>query len=198
MQVNQNRKKEVIQYVNESKDYTFANFITEHNLGNNALYRASDVVIKCPFHEDEVPSCSMNDTMHAFMCFSCGRHGSYIEFLTMYSNEIEGINTNFYEKLNQLLREDEMMQLSLGYSTIYEESKFEIKDRKPFRAKKGLNLTTTYLELADEMLRRKCTKQQISLAISLMQKEFSVQEISSAVFEEKRELNYDLGKLIGG
>lgn len=179
MQVNKKRKKKVLEYIRASNDYSFEKFINEHKLGRNALYRASDVVIECPFHEDLAPSCSMNDSIGAFQCFSCGRHGSYIDFLVMYANEIEGIHTNFYQMLNSLLRDDRIMQSSLGFSTIYENGSVKLLGkREKVQLRDGVSHIGTFVELADEIKKRKLTEKEIRLFISLMQQDFTVEEVS--------------------
>ena len=52
MIVNQEIKAKVEQYIRNSDQYTFKNFIQKYKLGTGMLVRASDLVIQCPFHID--------------------------------------------------------------------------------------------------------------------------------------------------
>ena len=37
--------------------------------------------IHCPFHDDERPSCSVNQTNKLYNCFGCGEHGNVLDFI---------------------------------------------------------------------------------------------------------------------
>lgn len=40
--------------------------------------------IKCPFHEDDKPSCHIYTETNTFHCFGCGAAGDQIEFIEKY------------------------------------------------------------------------------------------------------------------
>lgn len=200
MMINENCLKKAVEYINASESYTFRNFIREHALDKDLVERPYDVVIRCPFHNDEAPSCSMNDTLHVFNCFSCGRHGSYVKFLALYSTEIEGIHLGYYQCVNSILKSDAVMQAALGFSTIYTPNKTPIqnKKREHFKAVKGKMIPDNYLELSSMMLARGCDISNKILAILLMQSHVLPEDIYNEIFEGKKhkhEKVYDLEEM---
>jgi len=43
--------------------------------------QGSSFRIRCPFHEDERPSCSVNTNKKVYNCFSCGDNGNILDFI---------------------------------------------------------------------------------------------------------------------
>ena len=172
--------------VNPKARYSFQAFCAENKLLEGATYRANDIVIACPFHDDESPSCSINEYKVVYNCFSCGRHGGYINFITEYDNVINARKIGVYQKLNELLRQDAEMQAALGIHSIYggTEDSFKLEDGlKKFQPKLEANfIPTNYLELVDYMMYKKCSFNLIKFALSLMQSDIPVYEAYVEVF----------------
>ena len=84
--------------------YSFDFFCREHGLYKNGKeLRSGGVVIACPFHRDDSPSCSLNDEMGVFNCFSCGG-GSYWKFIHRYHTEVLGEEIGMYQLMNSYLQ----------------------------------------------------------------------------------------------
>ena len=207
MIVDDGKLKQVIEYVNSSPDYSFERFIKEHNLEKDSVQRAFDVVIKCPFHVDYSPSCSMNDTLHVFNCFSCGRSGSYVKFRALYSTEVEGIRSDYYHVANKLLRSDAAMQAALGFNTIFKNMAIPSNSRKRnrFSVTKGEVAPASFLELSSLLMASGANEEMITLFILLMQQGFSVTDVYNELFGKKAVRHdsgnvtvYDLENLFNG
>lgn len=203
MRVNAELQQQVVEYINNSDMYTFERFVIEHRLDDDSVKRDHDIIIKCPFHGiDEAPSCSLNDKIHGYHCFACGAKGNYVRFVTDYDIKIQGIRTNYYQKLNDILREDPFMQASLGFSTIYTKDDMystNIKEHKRFRANKNKFVPETYLELSTQMKKDKCTKEEIIFAILQMQKKIPANEIYRNMHENERKLqsfDFDINEIL--
>jgi DNA primase len=71
-------------YVKEHADFTAV--LEHYNI--TTIWSGDQVRIKCPFHDDDNPSCSVNLTAKVFNCKagSCGKHGNVLHFV----QEIEG------------------------------------------------------------------------------------------------------------
>lgn len=80
--------------VNPKARYSFQAFCAENKLLEGATYRANDIVIACPFHDDESPSCSINEYKGVYNCFSCGRHKLSDKELLQYAIDNGIINTD--------------------------------------------------------------------------------------------------------
>lgn len=206
MQVNKERAQRVIDYVNKTARvwadtksgtdrYTFSRFVKEHGIGEGQKERGHEVLISCPFHEDESPSCSLNEQRRMYHCFSCDRGGSYLDFAIECERTLYGSTVSFYAYLNRLLREDAVMRTTLGFNTLYEEETVSL-DFKRFRPRLIFSpVPTTYLELADAMQRMALTENEIVFGILLMQKGSSPEEIYYAL--KKPETEHTGGELYG-
>lgn len=217
--------KKVIDYMNEQTDswlyaggkdvtikearFSFRRFAHEHNLLKEAVFRLHDTVITCPFHEDASPSFSFNDEMHVYKCFSCERHGNYASFLTDYDTDVIGRMSGFYQKVNEILIDDLVMQAALGFSTIFVSDEISLKDGlKKFKPNinKGTQYPTTHLELSSMMIARGCSVQEIKLFILLMQSGSEPADIYRELYSSKavgtvdrvEQSEFDLGKIMMG
>lgn len=181
MKINKDIQKDVESYVKNSEFYTFKRFIKEHKLDDGAINRGFDILIKCPFQDkDDSPSCSCNDKMNAFHCFACGASGNYIKFVADYDNKVNGLHTNYYQKLNDLLHSDPAMQSSVNAETIYVKESIYDTDLKGYVRPKIIKQScppANYLELSDWMLKKKCTNEEKIYMILQMQKGVSAIEI---------------------
>lgn len=207
MQVNKENAKKVLEYTekltrswvstgNVSKfgaqadpraRYSFQKFLADNNLMQNAIHRMDDIVIECPFHNDETPSCSINEYKGVFNCFSCSRHGNYITFIKEFDNVILGRSTSFYQKVNEILQNDQTMQAELGIHTIYGgvDDNFNMEEAmQKFHPeiKKDSHMVTNYVELISLMQKRNCSYKELKFAILLMQKGLTPMEVYNEVF----------------
>ena len=202
MIVNQEIKAKVEQYIRNSDQYTFKNFIQKYKLGTGMLVRASDLVIQCPFHIDESPSCSMNDSIDRYHCFSCGAHGNYINFLVEYDLKVIGKKTNYYQKLQELLQADPIMQAAIGSNSIFVKQDFSniARERVKYKFNRGVNLPASYTEMADLMKHQKKSEEEIIAFILLMQNGMSVENIYQTLFMEETDIksnqSYDMASLL--
>lgn len=203
MKVNNDLQKQVVEYINSSELYTFERFIKENRLDDEVIRRDHDVIIKCPFHgEDEAPSCSLNDKIHGYHCFGCTAKGNYIRFITDYDVKIKGLHTNYYQKINDLLQADPIMQAALGFNTIYTKEdtyNSDLKEHKRFRAIKDKFVPETYLELCTQLKKENCTEEQIIFSILQMQKGTSASAIYRNLHEDifgLQKMNFDINEIL--
>lgn len=171
----------------ERARFSFYKFLVDNNLLQDAEEKNSDLWIPCPFHDDASPSCSINEQKYVYNCFSCGRHGNLISLIKDYKNEFERSNASYYQVLNDFLRLDKEMQAALGYNSIYTNDNVNYKfdealTKFRFNPPKGRVLPTSYLELADLLIKKKADIKQISLFIVLMQNHVDVKEIYQEIF----------------
>ena len=181
MKVDKERVSLVLDYVNKSEHYTFEKFARENSLLEDSIRRIDDLVIRCCFQdEDASPSLSLNDKKHVYHCFACGAHGSYVDFLIQYDREVRGIRYSFYEKVNELLREDPAMRAVLGFDTIFvSESLFDTPNLefKRIKIKRCKWTPSSYLELADYLKKKNSSVEVIRMFVLMMQSGQSPEEI---------------------
>jgi hypothetical protein len=68
-------------------------YVTEEEIQKARTYPITDILgdrslRTCPFHDDQVPSLSVNHMKNLWRCFACGRSGNVIQLVM----EMEGIN----------------------------------------------------------------------------------------------------------
>lgn len=205
MNVNKESAKKVIEYTSKVTDkwnmsgkrskvtvqantdarYSFYKFAVDNNLLDGSNERLNDISITCPFHEDESPSCNINDTIHRYHCFSCDRSGNIASFMAEYDREILGINVTYYQKVNELLVNDKEMQAELGISSIYEETdNFSLEEGlKKFTPKLNVvDIPKSYPEMASVMIKRGCSAKEIKYFILLMQAGEPIVDIYKEIF----------------
>lgn len=200
------RSKAAHDYINNSDTYTFANVVEEFKLGEDSMVRGADIIIKCPFHKDESPSCSLNDTIHGFNCLSCGRHGNYVKFMNLFNDFRYGTKTSYYDTLDGMLKSDPAFQAAMEFQTIYTTEEIEVslddlKLKKKYDIKKEW-VPKTYLELSSYMKRIKASKSDIQMFVLLMQKEMPVEDIYYELYGEEthkseaQDVEYDMASLL--
>lgn len=71
------------QLIEQAREVDFISIIPDMShskqLGNR-------LTIKCPFHEEKTPSCSINLDKNLFYCFGCGEGGDIIHFVQKNNN----------------------------------------------------------------------------------------------------------------
>lgn len=195
MKIDKERMQEVFRYLNQhGGQYSFRRFAEENDLLEGAIYRGDNVVVSCPFHEDASPSCSLNDELHAYHCFSCGRHGSFPAFVAEYRNHVLGIRTGVVQVLNDFLREDAQMQSSLGFSSIIRQEDSHLPDGYAHRHiiyPKRDTGPDSFLEMVTRMKKRGLSLEEKMAVILLIQRGFSVEEIWKDFAKESTEQKED-------
>lgn len=170
----------------QGSKYSFAHFCKENGLYHDSdVRRIAEMVISCPFHEDESPSLSINEDKRIWHCFSCDCGGSYLDFLIEYDRKVLGSDVSFYQKVNEILSDDILLQSKLGFSTIVKRQSL-FTEFKPVR-KNCFKVTRestpgTWLELGTLLVKRKCTREQVRLAVLLMQSGLDVKFVYKQIF----------------
>ena len=203
MNINQDVKEKVEHYILMSDQYSFTDLVRQHGWTEGMLERGTDLVIQCPFHIDESPSCSLNDKIGRYHCFSCGAHGNYINFLVDYDLKVNGRNTNYYQKLQELLRNDPIMQAAVGATS----NLINTKDlslattRHRYNLRRGEGFPDTYTELAAMLKEEKRSEEELIMFILLMQSDMSPAEIYRSLNDNtsirKQNKSYDLEEVLG-
>lgn len=181
MEIDKGRMQEVFRYLSQHGErYSFRKFAEENDLLEGAVYRGDNVVVSCPFHEDISPSCSLNDELHAYHCFSCGRHGSFPAFVAEYRNQVLGIKTGVVQVLNDFLREDAQMQSFLGFSSVLRHEESHLPDsyaRRRIVYPKQDPGPASFLEMVTRMKKIGLSLDEKVAVILLIQRGFSAEEI---------------------
>lgn len=71
----------------------------------------------CPFHDDNTPSFSVNDTKQVWKCFSCNESGGVIEFVQKKEN------LNFVEAVKKIVELEGIDLAAIGYSLNFNKQK---------------------------------------------------------------------------
>lgn len=71
----------------------------------------------CPFHDDNTPSFSVNDTKQVWKCFSCNESGGVIEFVQKKEN------LNFLEAVKKIVELEGIDLAAIGYSLNFNKQK---------------------------------------------------------------------------
>lgn len=156
--------------------YTFTSFFQKNGYiksENDLQHRGSNLFTHCPFHYDKTPSFSFSEQRGICNCFSCGFGGTYIDLVLKYENDVNGRNLTYYGLLDDFLKNDSIMQASLGFSTIYTthnifKDDFKFKPFKPKNLKESY-VPSRYLELANRIKKDKLPKEDIFEFILSMQ-----------------------------
>lgn len=174
--------------IRESGDYSFDRYCTEHDLYRKGKeLKAGGVWIACPFHGDLSPSLSFNEERGIWHCFGCGAGGNLIDFMYDYETKVLNRELSKSAYLNELLRENSALQLSLGFSTILKNDHLTLESLEPLQKQKisvrggEMNLC----ELQEKFLHKKPNRAEIHFFISLMQSGLTVREIQAALNGEK-------------
>lgn len=225
MTVNKDTAAKVIEYVNKTVDtwnkqgertklsvtmnkngrYSFYAFASENNLLEGSNERLHDIAIACPFHDDDAPSCYINDEIHKYHCFSCDRGGNIVNFMVEYDRLVLGLSTTYYQKVNELLINDKEMQAEIGFDTIYvNDDQFSLEDglKRFTPILRADNIPKSYPEMASLMIKKKCSINEIKYFILLMQSGEAVIDIYREIFEGSKlvtsdtEHSYDLNEMM--
>lgn len=194
MKINAERMKLLSSYMKGRPQYSFKQFARDNKLLENSLERRDNLVIECPFHEDASPSCSLNDELYAYHCFSCGRHGSYLSFVSEYRNVVLGIKTNVVQVANDLLRQDPAMSATLGFNSILSEEddlrrELQLQPRQIVRFEKGPDKPSSALELVTRLKKRGLSHAEKVAVILMLQKGITPRDIWEDFINTKEPIN---------
>ena len=204
--VDMERAKLVAEYITNSAKYTLETFLKEKHLMDDANVQGDNILITCPWHIDYSPSMSVNLIKNMYKCFSCGDNGGYFKFILTYKKVVQGTVMNYYKLLEEFLKDDQDMQLAVGFATIYKSdnltSILEVQ-RRQFKASAVSYMPENYIELAN-ILKKDKTKSVTDyiFMISLMQKDIAVKDIYNAIYtgtsanDKNNELDLDVCKLL--
>lgn len=153
-QVNQDRRRQVIDYVNEN--YSLANMLVDLGVWDNTVN-----VIKCPFHPDSRPSFNIDADNNRYKCFSCGSGGKYMSFFYKYHTDVLEENKHFNDYVEDFLNNDNDIQEALGFSTIFitVENVVSLKDLAIYDIKRPTLINVDTRSLAE--IRKKVSKESI-------------------------------------
>ena len=76
-------------------------------------------LLKCPYHEDEIPSFRIRVREHNYHCFACNAFGSVLDLMFKTSGTSMK-KSHFYE---QVLKSNPLMQKYLGFNSLFLDSK---------------------------------------------------------------------------
>lgn len=76
----------------------------------------------CPFHSDSTPSLKYDEDRGIWKCFACGRKGGYVKFVEEYENFENDTILNYYEVLDNIIKEDNDLSNEYGSIFYYEET----------------------------------------------------------------------------
>lgn len=79
----------------------------------------------CPFHDEKIPSMSVDDTRGVFNCFSCGRHGG-LSKLIFYLKEVDSPGVSYYDAMEDFLKDSPDVCADLGFHSI-QDSYFSVQ-----------------------------------------------------------------------
>lgn len=188
-------------YIMEDKHtYTFEKFLEHRNLLDGAKYQLDSIMIKCPFHEDESPSMGVDTKRKIYNCFSvCGNKGTYINFVATYMRIIEGHNIGMYRLVDNMLREDKIMQAIIGAGTIY--MKEDSIDVSNFKLKRPTINTSgarpnSFIEYAKIIKSKKPSEKEIIDFVSKIQLGMAVSEIYNSYSYNTRTVEVEDDELI--
>lgn len=180
--VDYERLKALTQGIADSEQYTFEKYCGENDLFKKGReFKAGGVWIACPFHGDLSPSLSFNEERGIWHCFGCGAGGKLVDFMYRHYTEVLGHELSKVNYLNNLLKEDESLQIQLGFSSVFQEDKVSIESlellEKPKIAVRGMGITS-YSELQEKFMKGKPSRAEVKLFIVMMQNGLSVQEMA--------------------
>lgn len=105
--------------------YKITDILDEYNV-NYPDTGSNEIVISCFGHSDSSPSLGINRLMNKFHCLSCGKGGNIVDLKVFCENSILNRKTTFTAVLEKMLKEDPIMQLRVGASSIMKKNKDSI------------------------------------------------------------------------
>lgn len=193
--LNEEVYNKVKKYIQDDREkYTFENLLKEKGLLENASYKGDSITICCPFHEDLSPSCGVSLTKKVYNCFSCGRGGSYLQFLNEYKKEIEGTNIGMRNMINNILMQDRVMQSVIGTASIWKAEDTLITSEFKLRRPKLLSFTATKnaLEYAKDLKMQHASVDDILDFVSKLQAGFEMSQIVNSNKTPKEQENKEV------
>jgi DNA primase len=71
--------REFIDYVIDSTN--FLDILEYYSIAPGNMNKKNEIKIKCPFHEDNNPSCGISIDKKVYHCWSCGASGNIVDFI---------------------------------------------------------------------------------------------------------------------
>lgn len=113
------------------EDYAQQNLRITDYIAKRDLGKIINDKMECPFHEDLSPSMYVDGSKNIYKCFSCGRGGGIISFHMYYRNEIEGRKLNYYEAIDDLIKQEPFIRLDTNIKTVFQLEDESIDITKP-------------------------------------------------------------------
>lgn len=169
--------------------YTFDYFCKEHQLYNEGTDKRlrDDIFINCIFHNDSDPSLAINEEKRIWHCLGCNAGGRYLDLCYQYETQILGNEISYYHFLNQLLKDDLVLQQTLQKVSIFKKDVLSIdslEELKQFKFHPGNSIPRNFLELASLLLRKECTNTDIEFTILSMQSGLPIDVIYRQIFHK--------------
>ena len=119
------------QRVGEVEEVIKEKISIEKFIHDNGLGTVKGRVLKCPFHDDEIPSMFIDDDKGLWKCHSCGRGGGFIKLYMYVEDIIEGRKLNYYEIIDKIIMKFNLQSL-LGFNSVFieERNSLNIEDLK--------------------------------------------------------------------
>ena len=194
MKANNDRVKQVLAAVEDiaanGVRYTFDEFCRTHDLyGEHDKERADgSVFICCPFHRENTPSLSIDESKRRYKCFGCNSGYRYIDFLVEYDRKVIGVDTSVVQKVNELLKKDPELRARVGFDTVYQKELKQIGSFSKLSTNKFSirpTMPKTYLELSSALLRDRVSTKTCIFAVSMAQKGIPPEVIYQQVKQQK-------------
>lgn len=181
MRVNEERSKKAIEYVN--KNYSIKEFLVSKGLMSSDFEFGK---IGCLEHEDKTFSMDVDIYNNRFKCHSCGASGNYVSMIVHYNEAILNKKSNYFKILDDIIKNDVVARAHLGFSTIFDEEKVEIKfGVRKFSKEPNLTYLMVSRKLKDFSVSEKL------MAVNLAQKGMSPKEILNIISNGNKVLEDD-------
>lgn len=198
-----------IDYIQGSHD--FRDILNKYNLLSSSEQGGeNEIKIACPRHKDSTPSLGINLSKNKFNCLSCGWHGNIIDFISGYETHVLENRSLFTSVVERMLREDPVMQLRLGSSTIFKNNTSDdglesLRIRRSVSFRDRNSDPKTFAELSRKLKSKYRGKIDVMLlAIDCKERGMSPEEIYSLVGSSSRNVfkneslkSVDLASILG-
>lgn len=199
IEVDRERVALVEDFIDANPDeFSIIKYMEENHLFEGRLDKGDSINSKCPFHEDMNPSFFVSVSRNKYNCFSCGKQGGYVRFVTSCINEIDKMEMSYYDVLDEVLKKHIGMRNMLGFCTIFK-SVHHLPSgyTRPIYNIRKENIPYSYSELYNFMQERGyCSEPQIVYAILSMQQGRNPNKILQSLHEDGKMKEVIKGKEI--
>ncbi|MNM46034.1 DNA primase [compost metagenome] len=189
--------KTAVEYIQEN--YHIEEYLKEFNMLDGAVAGGIDtVIVICVFHgNDSHPSLRVDKKRNLYKCFACKNDpknpsgGNLPSFIAKYKRVVKEENVTYFTVIDELLRNDPVMQLKVGAKSIFVEGSITTQEIAKSNLKKSVSFKLkdsrpkTYLELSRK-IRTSCKGDEnvILTSIHLMESGMEPEKIYDMLFED--------------